>query len=111
MPPNTVKVDRSTPWGNPFITGQHGTQARCVTLYVHLLGGLLCISVDRECALRQKLAHEHVDQHLDELRGKHLACWCQIGKPCHADILLILANNPKDVASERILEMMKGWGA
>lgn len=22
MPPNTVKVDRSTPWGNPFAVGE-----------------------------------------------------------------------------------------
>lgn len=29
---------------------------------------------------------------LDELRGKDLACWCKIGEPCHADILIELAN-------------------
>jgi len=28
---------------------------------------------------------------LEELRGKNLACWCGEG-PCHADILLELAN-------------------
>ncbi len=27
-----------------------------------------------------------------ELRGKDLACWCPIGAPCHADVLLELAN-------------------
>jgi len=27
-----------------------------------------------------------------ELRGKDLACWCKIGDPCHADVLLELAN-------------------
>jgi len=27
-----------------------------------------------------------------ELRGFNLACWCSIGQPCHADILLKLAN-------------------
>lgn len=26
------------------------------------------------------------------LRGKHLACWCRPGTPCHADVLLELAN-------------------
>ena len=32
--------------------------------------------------------------HLDvsELRGKNLMCWCKIGKPCHADVLLAVAN-------------------
>lgn len=29
---------------------------------------------------------------LDELRGKVLACWCPLDRPCHADILLDLAN-------------------
>ena len=29
---------------------------------------------------------------LPELRGKDLACWCPLGKPCHADVLIELAN-------------------
>ncbi len=28
------------------------------------------------------------------LRGRNLACWCKIGAPCHADVLLELANRP-----------------
>lgn len=30
---------------------------------------------------------------LTTLRGKNLACWCK-GAPCHADVLLELANRP-----------------
>ncbi len=33
-------------------------------------------------------------ERLDELRGKNLACFCPLGKPCHADVLLALANAP-----------------
>jgi hypothetical protein len=29
---------------------------------------------------------------LAELRGKNLACWCPLNKPCHADVLLEIAN-------------------
>jgi hypothetical protein len=29
---------------------------------------------------------------LHELRGKDLACWCDTGYPCHADLLIELAN-------------------
>lgn len=29
---------------------------------------------------------------LPELRGKDLACWCPLAQPCHADVLLELAN-------------------
>lgn len=27
-----------------------------------------------------------------ELRGRDLACWCPLDQPCHADVLLRLAN-------------------
>lgn len=27
-----------------------------------------------------------------ELRGKNLACWCKLNQPCHADVLLEIAN-------------------
>lgn len=29
-----------------------------------------------------------------ELRGKNLACWCSLDQPCHADVLLKIANSP-----------------
>lgn len=31
---------------------------------------------------------------LPELRGKILACWCLPRRPCHADILIELADDP-----------------
>jgi hypothetical protein len=27
-----------------------------------------------------------------ELRGRDLACWCPLDQPCHADVLLAIAN-------------------
>ena len=33
-----------------------------------------------------------VDTWLAPLRGRDLACWCPVGDPCHADVLLELAN-------------------
>lgn len=29
---------------------------------------------------------------VEQLRGKDLACWCKPGEPCHADVLLEIAN-------------------
>lgn len=29
---------------------------------------------------------------LQELRGHDLCCWCPLDQPCHADVLLELAN-------------------
>jgi hypothetical protein len=31
-------------------------------------------------------------ERLPELRGKQLACWCSLDRPCHADVLCELAN-------------------
>lgn len=38
--------------------------------------------------------HRNLKTIRDELRGKNLACWCKGESPCHADVLLELANRP-----------------
>lgn len=91
MPPNTVKVDRSTPLGNPFKVGEDGTAARCVELYTIMLGGLRVLTT-KATPKDQDAAVAAVRKRLPHLRGKNLACWCRIGQPCHADVLLGLAN-------------------
>lgn len=37
---------------------------------------------------------ERVRAALPMIRGKNLACWCKQGQPCHADVLLEIANKP-----------------
>lgn len=37
---------------------------------------------------------------LQELRGHDLACWCRLDQPCHADVLLGLANEQASDQSE-----------
>ena len=97
MPAGTVKVDRASRWGNPFnstqiaipfMWGSAGpgiplvglreppSLGRCLDLYAAWLRG----QMDRDPGF------------LAPLRGKNLACWCKPGEPCHADILLRLAN-------------------
>jgi len=39
---------------------------------------------------------------LDQLRGKNLACWCPLDQPCHADVLLQLANAPGESDDAKI---------
>lgn len=94
MPENTVKVDRTTPWGNPFVVGKHGTAAECVYLYTRLAEGLLCMSTDN--VSEQERARANMVVARTDLRGRNLACWCALDKPCHADVLLEIAN-PLDV--------------
>lgn len=91
MPANTVKVDRTTRWGNPFHTHGDGVpmdQALAVEFFrkqIDTTGGF----VGRT---RHGPAFISVADIQRELRGKSLACWCRPGTPCHADVLLELAN-------------------
>lgn len=84
MPPNTVKVTRPGKWGNAFVAGKTyrtivGTD-RPVTDAAH------AVSLFRACAWTHRGAIRR------ELAGKNLACWCKLDQPCHADILLEIAN-------------------
>lgn len=92
MPPTCVKVDRSTPYGNPFKVGTHGTAEECVAMFrmaVQLTG-------QRRLDLLKRFGWQEDDlptvESIRELRGKDLACWCKDGDPCHADTLIELAN-------------------
>lgn len=78
MPDNTVKVDRTTRWGNGFVMAHEGTREHAV-------------SAHREQSIG--IARE-IPDYFEPLRGKNLACWCSLDKPCHADVLLELANAP-----------------
>jgi hypothetical protein len=98
MPPNTVKVDRTTPFGNPFSIKEHGHD-RAVELHRAWLTGSLVgqgIVADRVEALMA--LREKVLAALPALRGKNLACWCPLPQRagerdnCHAALLLKLAN-------------------
>jgi hypothetical protein len=94
MPENTVYVGRPTVWGNPF----KGPNA--VRLYRLLwrrrwkqIERLLPINIADRIGL-SVLLHSW-QEHLPELRGKDLACWCRPDVPCHADVLLKYANAPE----------------
>lgn len=112
MPEGAVYVGRGSKWGNPFevyrcpccqawdvrdnngvtYLAAHGyirshpevtvykaeAVAKAVGLYAHDLGwGTAAITPEDIQA---------------SLRGKDLACWCPLDQPCHADVLLGLAN-------------------
>jgi hypothetical protein len=86
-----IHVGRPGPWGNPFIVGRHGDQADCVALHKALLAGLLRVGRDPDIAALDR-CRRFVSENLHELRGHNLACWCRPGTPCHADVLIELAN-------------------
>jgi hypothetical protein len=86
MPPNTVKVDRTTKWNNPFHVGE----TICVRGPVDQAGA---VQMFRDMLADHELMAMY-DYPADPtpLRGKNLACWCKSGTPCHADVLMELAN-------------------
>lgn len=86
-----VKVDRSTEWGNPFVVGRDGTAADCVRLYQALAAGLIALTT-KATPKAQKSARAAMERAATELFGRNLACWCPVDKPCHADVLLAIAN-------------------
>ncbi len=106
MPENTVKVDRSTKWGNPFViasdrgpSGSHWPTdpAMAVSLFRRLLlseGAWCPVPVPKWPKGKIPATWTTVEDVRTELRGKNLACWCKPGAPCHADVLLELANRP-----------------
>ncbi len=92
LPPNTVIVSRPTKWGNPFVPGPRQKVQQCIDLYQAAATGYLCVTVDRETVAAQERLMKAVAADLAEIRGKNLACFCPLTRPCHADVLLALAN-------------------
>jgi hypothetical protein len=76
-----VVVSRPSRWGNPFPVKANGRE-RAIALY--------------EAHLR-KTYGKRLGKALQPLHGKNLACWCAHDLPCHADLLLRLANDPSTV--------------
>ena len=86
---DAVKVDRTTRWGNHIVVGEEQgvgyapwTAAEAVAAYRE----------DTEYAMETDRPDGAEPLDLSPLRGKNLACWCKPGEPCHADVLLELAN-------------------
>jgi hypothetical protein len=91
MPPNTVKVDRTTLWGNPFHT--HGDGIRMSNeLAVSLFSDMIKKNNGWVASRRGGQSIISVDDVRRELGGKNLACWCGPNEKCHADVLLNIAN-------------------
>jgi len=86
MPPNTVYVDYGSKWSSPYKIGDKVDGFGVITPQQ---------AVDFYYAyVKERLKAE--PDFLDELKGKNLCCRCALDKPCHADVLLELANEIKN---------------
>ena len=95
MPENSVYVGRPTKFGNPFGwragLSEGYSEEQCKRIVVNFYKDWI-------------LGKEHfnpivygqppkIDIIKKELKDKNLSCWCKEGEPCHADILLKIANS------------------
>jgi hypothetical protein len=77
-PEGAVVVARPTKWGNPHRVRAEAPADAVERYRADLVAGRLRVGVDD---VRR------------ELRGRDLACWCRPDRPCHADVLLAVAND------------------
>jgi hypothetical protein len=114
MPPGAIYVGRPTRWGNPFqiisiparlggpLHRVHDAGRRVPALSSpydmwitdDLLGAYMFAVRTYELHIGPGGRYEWDDPEamLTPLRGRDLACWCPPTRPCHADVLLRLAN-------------------
>jgi hypothetical protein len=111
MPKHTVYVGRPSMWGNPFVPSNKLTVEYTVNLYkecisnnayaycipaLWLLGAVIDNKkiTEEDAKMPEKLFNyfRNISENLYKLKGKNLACWCRLDQPCHADVLLELAN-------------------
>lgn len=90
-----VNVARPSRWGNPWVVGQIACSCRSAGECTH--NSFRCSDAASAVACYRDWTKSWTNprgllSQLPKLRGKNLACWCKPGAPCHADVLLELAN-------------------
>lgn len=88
MPENTVYVGRPSKWGNPFDDMPVDDAVRLFNEQIEK-GYRELDTLPRSLFSRFTVMAMEAEL---ELRGKNLACWCPLDQPCHADVLLKIAN-------------------
>ena len=95
-PDDAINVARTTKWGNPFnwrdadpdTIPANAAKWYAVESFRTWLTRPGVIDTNDDISIRRQWILEHIQ----ELAGKDLACWCRPDEPCHADVLIELAN-------------------
>lgn len=103
-PDGAIVVGRPSKWGNPFRVGDGFVLSREPQCDPETNNGRVISPADLEISsfvdtpeiavalYRAWLVMEEDDVRA-ELAGHDLACWCPLDQPCHADVLLAIANS------------------
>jgi hypothetical protein len=104
MPEGAVYVGRPSKWGNPYGVGyvcspRHNSQDTSKVRSHEEAVSLFRRWVDGESFLPRSGFNQWkdaptVEEIRRELGGRDVACWCPLDRPCHADVLLEIANRP-----------------
>jgi hypothetical protein len=95
MPSGAIYVGRPSPWGNPWPLAVYrrdypdGDELDWRRMAVSDYRNLLLGRFDR---LEDCPPHPRINEIRKALRDRELVCWCPLDQPCHADVLLELAN-------------------
>jgi hypothetical protein len=99
MPEGAVYVGRPSLWGNPFQLDRLSAHEYVVlhpdgTEMPEGWGGLTHAAQYAVEMYREALRIFEPDEYdfWTPLIGRDLACWCPLDQPCHADVLLEVAN-------------------
>jgi hypothetical protein len=106
-PENTVSVARPGRYGNPFRIGEWFTPRDVIgpspgrfeaDRSERVRDRAHAVELFREWLSHRGPGHEDFGtRRIAELAGKNLMCFCPLDQPCHADVLLEIANaTPKE---------------
>jgi hypothetical protein len=94
-PEGAVVVSRPSKWGNPFLLADVARRhpgfstEECRAVAVRQFRDDLI----PQAAMRERFGYPSDEEIRTELGGRDLACWCPLDQPCHADVLLAMANS------------------
>jgi hypothetical protein len=104
MPDNAVSVTRPGKFGNPFVVNHpNGNSAHRMPMTPSMAVASFRSMIEKEEGWfpvplpwpKGKIPAQFttIEDVKRELRGKDLACFCPLDQPCHADVLLLIANS------------------
>lgn len=85
-----MNVARPGKWGNPWRVGMWANYGDKEA--IEDFKGWLARSMSMRSAEGVFGRPPSSAEIIEALKGKNLACWCAPGSPCHADVLLEIAN-------------------
>jgi hypothetical protein len=100
MPDGAIYVGRPSKWGNPFPICRELNRESALFLFRCLIanGPIWKMTNRQKFFWPRGKDYPSIGAVKGELRGKDLACWCSLFDkdgnrvPCHADVLLEIAN-------------------